>query len=141
MQIVITVSDFDELKAIARQILGTEQVEQPAPTAAKAAPAKKAAKEPKEPAPAPAPVETFDEAPEGEELPFAPDQKQEPKQGPKQETEKTYSMVEVRKFLGDLRKAGKKEEVTALLEGMGYPKFTDVPEEKYAELMKKAEAI
>ena len=136
MQIVITVNDFDELKTVARQILGTEQPEQAAPTAAKAAPAKKAAKEP---APVPEPVETFDEAPEGEELPFTPDQKQEPE--PKQETEKTYSMVEVRKFLGDLRKAGKKEEVTALLEGMGYPKFTDVPEEKYPELMKRAEAI
>ena len=55
--------------------------------------------------------------------------------------EKTYSMTEVRAYLGNLRKAGKKEAVTALIHDLGYEKFTDVPAEKYGELMKKAEEL
>ena len=60
---------------------------------------------------------------------------------PAPESEKTYTLPEVRKFLGDLRKAGKKEAVTSLINSMGYSKFTDVPEEMYAELMSKAEVL
>lgn len=55
--------------------------------------------------------------------------------------EKTYTMTEVRAFLGNLRKAGKKEAVTALIRDLGYEKFTDIPEEKYGELMEKAEGL
>ena len=53
----------------------------------------------------------------------------------------TYTITEVRAFLGNLRKAGKKEEVTQLISDMGYEKFTQVPEERYAELMKRAEEL
>ena len=56
----------------------------------------------------------------------------------KAEPAKTYSMTEVRAYLGNLRKAGKKEAVTALIRSLGYEKFTDIPEEKYGELMQKA---
>lgn len=54
---------------------------------------------------------------------------------------KTYTMTEVRSFLGNLRKAGKKDAVTALIHDLGYEKFTDIPEDKYGELMERAEEI
>lgn len=54
---------------------------------------------------------------------------------------KTYTMTEVRSFLGNLRKAGKKDAVTALIHDLGYEKFTDIPEDKYRELMARAEEI
>ena len=53
----------------------------------------------------------------------------------------TYTITEVRAYLGNLRKSGKKEEVTKLIADMGYSKFTDIPAERYAELMKKAEEL
>lgn len=52
-----------------------------------------------------------------------------------------YTITEVRAYLGNLRKSGKKEEVTKLIADMGYSKFTDIPAERYAELMKKAEEL
>ena len=55
--------------------------------------------------------------------------------------EKAYTITEVRAFLGNLRKAGKKDEVTKLIADLGYEKFTEVPEDRYAELMKKARAL
>lgn len=54
---------------------------------------------------------------------------------------KAYSLTEVRAFLGNLRKAGKKDEVTKLIADMGYEKFTQVPAERYGELMEKAGAL
>ena len=55
--------------------------------------------------------------------------------------EKTYTITEVRGFLGNLRKNGKKEAVTKLIEDMGYSKFSLVPEDKYPELMRRAEEL
>ena len=55
--------------------------------------------------------------------------------------EKAYTITEVRAFLGNLRKAGKKDEVTKLIADLGYEKFTEVPEGRYAELMEKARAL
>ena len=55
--------------------------------------------------------------------------------------EETYTIPEVRAFLGALRKDGKKEAVSALIAEMGYEKFTQVPEEKFPELMEKARKL
>ena len=85
---------------------------------------KKEAPKMKEAAPAPTPAPAS--APEPAEEPAAA---------------KTYTMTEVRSFLGNLRKAGKKDAVTALIHDLGYEKFTDIPEDKYGELMERAEEI
>lgn len=51
---------------------------------------------------------------------------------------KEYTKIEVRGFLAKLQKEGKKQEVTELINSLGYAKFSEVPEDKYPELMKKA---
>lgn len=69
----------------------------------------------------------------------APEPEPEPVQSG--EEEKTYTMTEVRAYLANLRKAGKKEEVSKLIADMGYEKFTQVPEERFTELMRRAEEL
>lgn len=118
MQINLTFSDYDEMKAFA-----TWLVREPAKAEAVREPEPKPAK-PKAKAPDPIP----------EPEPKAEDP--EPAAGAK-----AYTQQEVRAYLADLRKKGKKEEVHKLIEGMGFEKFTDIPEEKYPELMKKAEGL
>lgn len=51
--------------------------------------------------------------------------------------EKTYTLVEVREFLA--KRAGQLD-IPGILNAMGYNKLSEVPEEKYAELMQKAGA-
>lgn len=83
------------------------------------------------------------EAPKMEEptpAPAAEEPAPRPEEPPVTEA-KTYTMTEVRSFLGNLRKAGKKDAVTALIHDLGYEKFTDIPEDKYGELMARAEEI
>ena len=51
------------------------------------------------------------------------------------ETGKTITMVEARERMNALRQAHGAKAVKAVLSEIGYPKFTDVPQEKYADLM------
>ena len=51
---------------------------------------------------------------------------------------KTYTLVDVRAKLGELQKSGKRDQVKELLKSFEAAKLSDVPEEKYAELMEKA---
>lgn len=62
----------------------------------------------------------------------------EKEETPIQEEEHTYSKTEVRAYLAKLQKEGKKKEVTELINSLGFDKFSEVPEDKYSELMKKA---
>ena len=52
--------------------------------------------------------------------------------------EKTYTLEEVREKLSTLSRNGKRAEVKALIEGCGVSKLTEIPSEKYVEVMKKA---
>ena len=52
--------------------------------------------------------------------------------------EKTYTLEEVREKLSTLSRNGKRAEVKALIEGCGVSKLTEIPPEKYAEVMQKA---
>ena len=52
--------------------------------------------------------------------------------------EPSYTLVDVRAKLAELQKAGKRDGVKKLLESFGASKLTDVPENKYGELMEKA---
>lgn len=64
----------------------------------------------------------------------------EPEESRKEETgeEQAYTLVDVRAKLGELQKAGKRDRVKELIHSFGADRLTDVPEEKYGELMQKA---
>lgn len=50
----------------------------------------------------------------------------------------TYTLVQVREKLGELQKAGKRAQVQELINGFGVKKLTEVPEDRYTELIQKA---
>lgn len=52
--------------------------------------------------------------------------------------EAPYTLTDVRAKLAELQKSGKREQVKELLENLGASRLSDVPAEKYAELMQKA---
>lgn len=52
--------------------------------------------------------------------------------------ETTYTLEQVREKLAGLSRGGKRAEVKALIESCGVSKLTEIPAEKYAEVMKKA---
>lgn len=49
-----------------------------------------------------------------------------------------YTLVQIREKLSELQKAGKRAKVQELIAGFGVKKLTEVPEDKYTELMQKA---
>jgi hypothetical protein len=70
---------------------------------------------------------------------------QHPDEDPKPETETTTTQAikleTVRAKLAALSQAGKQKEVKALLTDFGAKKLSAIPADKYAEVLKKAEAI
>lgn len=84
-----------------------------------------------------------DKAPKAEPDKAKSDDKKVTKPETTSESEKqpTYTLEQVRAKLADLARAGKQTEVKALLNKLGAKKLTEVPKEKYPELMKEAEAI
>lgn len=56
-------------------------------------------------------------------------------------SEKTYALEDVRAKLAELNKSGKRAEVKSLLGSFGAVKLSDVPTDKYGELMEKAGEI
>jgi len=52
-----------------------------------------------------------------------------------------YTLEQVRAKLADLTRKGKRAEVKALIQSFGVSKLSEVPADKYAELMAKAEEI
>lgn len=69
---------------------------------------------------------------------------QHPDEDPKTETETMTSTIKletVRAKLAALSQAGKQKEVKALLTDFGAKKLSAIPAGKYAEVLKKAEAI
>ena len=54
---------------------------------------------------------------------------------------KTYTLEEVRAKLAELSKGGKQAQVVGLIAQFGAKKLTDVPAEKYGQLMTEAEAL
>lgn len=73
------------------------------------------------------------------ELPV-PTEKTEDTPAPKKE-EKVITQADVRLVLSGKSRAGKTQEVKMLLREFGADKLSAVPEEKYPELLKKAEAL
>lgn len=57
------------------------------------------------------------------------------------ETEKTYSLEEVRAKLADVSRAGFTDEVRGLIEKYGASKLSEIEPSKYADLMKDAQVI
>lgn len=65
---------------------------------------------------------------------------EQPTEDPKPETP-TYTLEEVRAKLAALSQAGKQAEVKKIITDAGAKKLTDIPVEKYAEVMKAAEGL
>ena len=57
------------------------------------------------------------------------------------EEAKVYTLVEVREKLANLSRDGKQAEVKALITGAGADKLSQIPPEKYAEVMAAAEKL
>ena len=55
--------------------------------------------------------------------------------------EKKVTMDDIQAMLGKLVNAGKREEVKELISSFGASRLSEIPAEKYADLMKKAEVI
>lgn len=81
-----------------------------------------------------------------EAAPFVPDKKEPVEQKAEEKAEapapaesgKTYTLEEVRAKLAELNKSGKRAEVKSLLGSFGAAKLSDIPADKYGELMEKA---
>ncbi len=56
-------------------------------------------------------------------------------------TKKKVTLEDVRAILAEISRSGKTQEVRALLKGFGADKLSDVPPEKYSELLQKAEEL
>lgn len=69
-----------------------------------------------------------------------PTEKTETSSAPMKE-EKTITQDDLRIILAEKSRAGKTQEVKMLLRECGADKLSAVPEEKYPELLKKAEAL
>lgn len=76
------------------------------------------------------------QAPVGLERTAEPVKEEEPKTAPSEEV--PYTLVDVRGKLGALTKAGKKAQVQELIQSFGVEKLSQIPEEKYSEVMQKA---
>lgn len=108
----------------------TEQapaIEAPTPASAEDKPAKKARAKKEEPAPTPPAAET------------APSEVAAP--APAAESRSEITLVDVRAKLAALSQAGKAASVKGLLSDFGVAKLTDLPAQKYSELMAAAEEI
>ena len=55
--------------------------------------------------------------------------------------EKKISITEVRGVMAEKSRAGKTQEIKQLLKEFGADKLSSVPEERYEELMKRAEVL
>lgn len=60
------------------------------------------------------------------------------KQADKPVDQTTYTLETVRAKLANLSQSGKQKEVKAIIESFGVAKLTDIPAEKYPEVMEKA---
>lgn len=78
-----------------------------------------------------------DEISEDRETPEDADEPMEPTTEQKNE-EPGYTLVQVREKLAELQKSGKRAQVQELIVGFGVKKLTEIPEDKYSELMQKA---
>ncbi len=89
------------------------------------------------------PVEETENEPAAESEP-APAEETEPVNEPEKEPEpvkEEYTLVDVRGKLSELTKAGKKAKVQELIKSFGVDKLSQIPADKYAEVMEKAGEI
>ena len=87
-------------------------------------------------------LEETSQAPQKDEA-KAESPKEEVKEEPKEEvpTEQAISLEEVRAKLTALSESGKQAEAKDLITSAGAKKLTEIPKEKYAELLAKAEKL
>lgn len=122
MKIEASFDSFNEMIEFARDIIGDKLQE---PTAISDSMIQEAIQNIEIPEP--------DTAPEPKETTPAPD--------PVPVPQPSLTLVDVRGKLADLRRNGKGAEIKDLLKKFGADRLTEVPEDKYTELMEKAEAL
>ena len=129
MTIKAEFNNYDEMLSFCRSIVGKEQ---PAQTAEPAATAveKKAKKE--KPPVKQEPVQAQAPDPGPEELPLAEEE-------PVKEEKPPIKKEDVRKILAAKKREGK--DVSAVIRSFGVEMFKEIPDEKYAELLEKVEAL
>lgn len=129
MQINATFESFEEMREFAKKMAGGElpRSKQEAPVRVEK-PAKTREQKP----------ESDEAAPVKESAPAEPEETLvEEAESPESETA-AYTLVDVRTKLGALTKSGKKAQVQELIKSFGVDKLSQIPEEKYAEVMQKA---
>jgi len=142
-QLVVTGAPAD-VKAVVEQAAAAAE-EKAAPKSRKAskssAPAAtQEASAPEAPTPSPSPAaETSAPADEGNDTPAATSTAS-PAASPAS-SKTSVKLEDVRALLADLSQAGKGAQVKALIAETGATKLTEVPAEKYAELLEKAKAL
>lgn len=118
MRIDASFDSFDEMMEFARDIAGSKMQE---PTAISDS--------------------MIQEAIQNIEIPEPEPKETTPAPDPAPAPQPSLTLVEVRSKLADLRRNGKGDEIKKLLKSFGAVKLTEVPEDKYPELMEKAEAL
>lgn len=119
MQINVTFNDYEEMTSFCQRVTAGEPIASTAPKRTKKA----------EPVMEnPAPAETV--AAPAEETP-----------APVEEKPSEITIEAVREKLAGLQKAGKRDEVKALIKSFGAKSLTELPASEYPELMKKAEEL
>lgn len=123
MRINLTFNDFEEMTEFCRKMAGEEEKEAP--------------KKPKVKAKEEAKVEAKEDVQEDAKEEIKEDvQEQTPEEKPAE-----VSLEDVRAALGELQKSGKRAEVKELIKAFGCTKLTEIPADKYAEVLKKAGEI
>lgn len=129
--------DFDDMVGFARQLVGQVQTSgtTAAPDVIQQPVADRAST-----------VRTRKNKPVKEETPVevetpAEEPQEEKGEEPIAQEEPQYSLPDVRAKLAELQKAGKRQQVQALIQSYGVDKLTQIPEDKYRELMEKAGEI
>lgn len=137
---------LDAPTADAAQAVETAAVEQTAPKATRArkpvaAAATQEASAPAEPTPSPSPAAETTAPAEDPKPAAASSEPEVAAASTASSTEPAVSLEQVRAKLADLSKAGKTQQVVALIASMGAKKLTDVAPEKFGQLLAQAEAL
>jgi hypothetical protein len=89
----------------------------------------------------PATAETATESPSDPKPAAASTAPETPAAQPASSPASAVTLEQVRAKLAALSQGGKMAEVKGILSGLGYAKLTDVPADKYATVLEKAEAL
>lgn len=137
--ITVTLTFENEAALMAHFAAATGKATPPAPAPAPAPEKEKVKPAPKaEKAEKPAPAATPSAPADSEQAASTAGVKEEPAAEP---SAKPVTLEDVRATLAKISQAGKADKVRGLIESLGVAKLTDVPADKYGELLEKAATL